>query len=308
MSDIAASAPPSGEKVLTTTGKGLGQEFRKAPPLWKIALKREKLAVGALVIVLLIVLVAAIAPVLPLAPPNETDLTARLLPPMQDGHILGTDQLGRDLLSRLVWGGRVSILVGVVAALIASVGGVLIGGLAGYFGGTIDHVAMRVIDIMLAFPYVLLAIALVAALGPGLLNAMIAIAVVNISFYARNVRGAVLTLRDQAYIEAAKAAGANHATILARHILPNIVAPLLVLTSMNIGWMITETAGLSFLGLGAQPPQADWGSMLADGRQFITVAYHVATIPGLAILLLVVALNLIGDSLRDLLDPRLRGR
>lgn len=308
MSEIAGRVVPQGRRISSSASQGLIRDVRKTPSLWQIALKREKLAVGALVTVILIVLVAAAAPLLPLAPPNATDLTARLLPPMEDGHLLGTDQLGRDILSRLIWGGRVSILVGVVAALIASVGGVLIGGLAGYFGGTVDHVAMRLIDIMLAFPYVLLAIALVAALGPGLLNAMVAIAVVNISFYARNVRGAVLTLRDQAYIEAARAAGATHLTILTRHVLPNIAAPLLVLTSMNIGWMITETAGLSFLGLGAQPPQADWGSMLADGRQFITVAYHVATIPGLAILLLVVALNVIGDSLRDLLDPRLKGR
>lgn len=273
-----------------------------------MVLRQDPLMVLATIVVLMIVVIAVAAPLLPIAPPNETDLGNRLRQPFQDGHLLGTDHLGRDLLSRLVWGGRVSLLVGVVATLIASTGGVIVGGVSGYFGGTVDNVAMRIIDIMLAFPYVLLAIALVAALGPGLLNAMIAISVVNISFYARNVRGTVLTLRDQTYVEAAKAAGASHLSILARHILPNILAPLLVLTSMNVGWMITETAGLSFLGLGAQPPQADWGSMLADGRDFITVAFHVTTIPGLAILVLVVSLNVIGDSLRDWFDPRLKSR
>lgn len=308
MSDTAEHTLTQGAAPARPKRPAWGQEVRTRPSVWRTALKRDPLAVGALVVVVLIALLVLAAPMLPITPPNATDLGARLAPPFEGEHILGTDHLGRDMLSRLIWGGRVSLLVGVVAALIASTGGVLIGGIAGYFGGTVDHIAMRIIDIMLAFPYVLLAIALVAALGPGLFNAMIAIAVVNISFYARNVRGTVLTLRDQAYVEAARAAGATHVTILARHILPNIVAPLLVLTSMNIGWMITETAGLSFLGLGAQPPQADWGSMLADGRQFITVAYHVATIPGIAILLLVLALNIIGDSLRDLLDPRLRGR
>ena len=186
--------------------------------------------------------------------------------------------------------------------------GSLIGLTAGYFGGAVDNVIMRLIDIMLAFPYILLAIALVAALGPGLTNAMIAIAIANVSFYARNVRGNVLALRNQPFVEAARSAGAPHGWILARHILPNTFASILILLSLNIGWMITETAGLSFLGLGAQPPTADWGSMLADGRQFITVNYHLTLIPGIMILILVLALNVLGDSLRDALDPRLRNR
>lgn len=293
--------PASTTKTLAAT--------RKAPPnLWQRAVKQERMSVIALFVVLLIIMIALLAPVLPLDPPNETDLAARLLPPRSPDNVLGTDQLGRDILSRLVWGGRVSLLVGAAAAVIASIGGLIIGGSAGYFRGVTDNILMRIIDILLAFPYVLLAIALVAALGPGLFNAMIAVGIVNISFFSRNVRGAVLTLRDQAYVEASFASGASHFHILMKHILPNIVAPMLVLISMNVGWMITETAGLSFLGLGAQPPQADWGSMLADGRQFITVSPHVATIPGIAILILVMCLNLIGDSLRDLLDPRLRGR
>ncbi|HEX5500676.1 MAG TPA: ABC transporter permease, partial [Thermomicrobiales bacterium] len=193
-------------------------------------------------------------------------------------------------------------------ALIASTAGAVTGIVGGYLGGKVDHLMMRLIDVILAFPYVLLAIALVAALGPGLFNAMIAVAVVNVAFYARNIRGSVLALRNQGFVDAARALGAPGHHILLRHILPNVVAPILVLISMNVGWMITETAGLSFLGLGAQPPQADWGSMLADGRQFITVAYHVATIPGLAILILVLTFNIIGDGMRDLFDPRMRSR
>jgi peptide/nickel transport system permease protein len=271
-------------------------------------LRRDRFAVVASAVILVIVGMALLAPVLPLASPTQTNFGNRLLPLFSPDHPLGTDQLGRDVLSRIVWGARVSLVVGALAAVIASVAGSFIGLIAGYFGGNADTLIMRLIDIMLAFPYILLAIALVAALGPGLTNAMIAIAVANISFYARNVRGNVLVLRNQPFVEASRAAGASHPWILARHVLPNTVAPILVMVSMNIGWMITETAGLSFLGLGAQPPTADWGSMLADGRQFITVRIHLATIPGIMILILVLSLNILGDSLRDALDPRLRNR
>jgi peptide/nickel transport system permease protein len=263
---------------------------------------------AACFVILAIVALAIAAPILPLQDPIKPIFGQRLSAPLQAGHLLGTDGLGRDLLSRLIWGARVSLAVGLFSAFIACVLGSLIGLLAGFLGGVADAVLMRVIDIMLAFPYVLLAIALVAALGPGLINAMIAIAVVNVSFYARNIRGNVLSVRGQAYIDAARASGASQIRILRQHVFPNVVPALLVLLSLNVGWMITETAGLSFLGLGAQPPLADWGSMLGDGRQFITVAYHVSTIPGLAIMALVLALNTLGDTLRDLLDPRIRGR
>jgi peptide/nickel transport system permease protein len=260
---------------------------------------------GAL-IVFVIVLGALLAPVLPLGDPNRTQPGRRLAPPLSPGLLLGSDHLGRDLLSRIVWGSRISLSVGVLATLLAMIAGTSVGLVAGYFGGLVDHVVMRAIDLVMAFPYILLAIALVAALGPGLLNAMMAVAVVNVSFYARGIRGAVLTLRGQEFVEAAKAAGATDGRILRLHVLPGIAAPLLVFASMNVGMMIVETAGLSFIGLGAQPPTADWGTMLADGRQFITVAAHVAAVPGLAIFLLVLGLNLVGDGLRDGLDPRRR--
>ena len=268
-------------------------------------LGNQSVLIGALV-VSVIVAAAILAPVLPLADPNRTQPGRRLVAPLSAGLLLGSDHLGRDLLSRIVWGSRISLTVGVLATGLAMVAGTTVGLVAGYFGGLVDQVVMRAIDLVMAFPYILLAIALVAALGPGLFNAMMAVAVVNVSFYARGIRGAVLTLREQEFVEAARAAGATDGRILRQHVLPGIVAPLMVFASMNVGMMIVETAGLSFIGLGAQPPTADWGTMLADGRQFITVAAHVAAVPGLAIFLLVLGLNLMGDGLRDALDPRRR--
>ena len=249
---------------------------------------------------------AVLAPALPLPDPNRTQPSRRLAPPLTPGYPLGSDHLGRDLLSRVIWGARVSLTVGVLATLLAMVAGTAVGLVTGFYGGVTDNLMMRGIDLVMAFPYILLAMLLVAALGPGLVNAMIAVAVVNVSFYARGVRAAVLLLREQEFVEAARAVGSTEWRVLGRHILPGIVGPILVFVSMNIGVMITESAGLSFIGLGAQPPTADWGTMLADGRQFITVAAHVAAIPGSAIFILVLGCNLLGDGLRDALDPRLR--
>jgi peptide/nickel transport system permease protein len=259
-----------------------------------------------MVIVLGVALLALFAPLLPLADPNRTQPSRRLAPPLTAGYPLGSDHLGRDLLSRVIWGARVSLAVGVLATLLAMAAGTAVGLITGFYGGVTDNIVMRGIDLIMAFPYILLAMLLVAALGPGLVNAMIAVALVNVSFYARGVRSAVLLLREQDFVEAARAVGSTEARILRRHVLPGIAGSILVFVSMNIGVMITESAGLSFIGLGAQPPTADWGTMLADGRQFITVAAHVAAIPGLAIFVLVLGCNLVGDGLRDALDPRLR--
>jgi peptide/nickel transport system permease protein len=267
--------------------------------------RRRRRAVGA-VIVITVALMATLAPALPLPDPNRTQPSRRLVPPLTPGYPLGSDHLGRDLLSRVIWGARVSLTVGGLATLLAVLAGTALGLVTGFYGGMTDNIVMRGVDLIMAFPYILLAMLLVAALGPGLVNAMIAVAVVNVSFYARGVRAAVLLLREQEFVEAARAVGSTEGRILGRHLLPGIVGPILVFVSMNIGVMITESAGLSFIGLGAQPPTADWGTMLADGRQFITVAAHVAAVPGLAIFLLVLGCNLVGDGLRDALDPRLR--
>jgi len=277
-----------------------------APPAGRARwgwVRRHPLVAVGLVLIALVIAAALLAPVLPLKDPNVTAPAKRLSAPGVNGFLLGSDQLGRDLLSRLVWGARVSISVAAIAAAGALVVGGAIGLVAGFYGGVVDNVAMRAIDMLMAFPYVLLAIALVAALGPGLTNAMIAISVVNVSFYARGVRAATLVARRMTYIEAARAAGASDVRILLREVVPNILPPLLVFASLNVGWMVVETAGLSFIGLGAQPPTADWGTMLADGRQFMMVSPHVAAVPGVAILVLVLGFNLVGDGVRDMLDP-----
>jgi peptide/nickel transport system permease protein len=265
------------------------------------------LAFFGLLLVAALVALALAAPLLPLADPHATELSLRMLPAGSPGHPLGTDQLGRDLLSRLVWGARTSLAIGVFAVLIAALLGTLMGLVAGYVRGWLDTLLMRGIDVLLAFPYLLLALAIVAALGPGLRNAMIAIAVVNVPFFARTVRGTVLGLAERDFVDAARLSGAGRARILFGELLPNVLPVVVIMMSTNLGWMILETAGLSFLGLGAQPPAADLGSMLGTGREFLTTVPRVAVLPGVVILVLVVGINLVGDGLRDLLDPRLKG-
>ena len=259
-----------------------------------------------LAVLVAIVAIVLLAPVLPLADPNVAAVAQRLHPPFTPGHVLGTDQLGRDMLSRLIWGTRVSLAVGIAAAFAAALVGSTIGLLAAFYGRLADMLLMRGIDILMAFPYLLLALAIVAALGPGLLNAMIAIIVVNIPFFARTVRGATLSLVNADFMAAARLSGRSDLGIMLAELFPNVLPTIVITISTTVGWMILETAGLSFLGLGAQPPQADLGGMLGDGRNLIQVAPHVATIPGLVILLLAIGINLVGDGIRDVLDPRLK--
>lgn len=266
----------------------------------------NRLATVGLFIVLLVVLISALAPLLPLQNPNATLLANRLRPPGTEGHILGTDELGRDILSRLIWGTRISLAVGVSATAIAALIGSLIGIFAAFYGGRLDNVLMRGIDMIMAFPYILLALAIVAVLGAGLFNALIAISIVNIPFFARNVRGATVSLVRLEYVDAARLSGKNDMEILFGELLPNVLPVIFITISTTVGWMILETAGLSFLGLGAQPPTADLGSMLGEGRTSILIAPHVATLPGLVILVIVIGINLLGDGLRDVLDPYLR--
>jgi peptide/nickel transport system permease protein len=228
-----------------------------------------------------------------------------LTPPFTvPGRVLGTDEVGRDMLSRLVWGARISLLMGIASAIGALIVGGILGLVAGYLGGATDQIVMRCMDVLMAFPFILLAIALVAALGPGLLNAMLAITVVGVPYYARLVRASALVVREQDYVLAARTLGASSSIILRRHLFPNILGPLIVLFTLDVGAKIIATASLSFLGLGAQPPTADWGNMLATGRQYLATAWWAATEPGLAIFVVVLGCNLLGDGLRDVLDPR----
>ncbi|CCQ98665.1 putative peptide transporter permease subunit: membrane component of ABC superfamily [[Clostridium] ultunense Esp] len=280
---------------------------KKHPGPWALAwkkLKKDKAAVFGGIILLVIIALSLLAPILPLQDPEATNLGKRLLPPGAEGHLLGTDQLGRDLLSRLIWGGRVSVTVGFLAVFIAMAIGTLLGLLAGYFQKFFDSLIMRTMDILMAFPYVLLAIAIIAALGPGLMNTMIAVSLVGIPYYARIVRGSTLSFREMEFVLAERAMGAGHGHIILYHILPNCLPPLIVAASLDVGWMILAASGMSFLGLGAQPPMAEWGVMLSEGRKFIRVAPHVSVLPGMAIFLVVLALNLVGDGLRDALDPK----
>ena len=265
---------------------------------------RNQLALLALIVLASVVLAACLAPYLPLADPDAVDTVQRLKPPLTPGHLLGTDEFGRDLLSRLVWGARVSLLAGAATAAAAMLIGVLLGVLSGYYSGWPETVIMRLTDILMAFPYILLAIAIVAGLGPGLRNAMIAIAIVGFPIYTRLVRSIVLSVRGREFVEAARALGSTDRLILVRHVVPQLLSPVIVAFSLDVGAKILATAGLSFLGLGTQPPTADWGSMLATGRQFVILSPHVVLLPGLAIFVIVLALNLVGDALRDFLDPR----
>ncbi|MCF1504700.1 dipeptide/oligopeptide/nickel ABC transporter permease/ATP-binding protein [Afifella sp. H1R] len=275
------------------------------PASWRL-LANNRLAALGLVLLSLVVLVALAAPLLPLAPPDATAPAERLQRPLAEGHLLGTDHLGRDILSRLVWGTRISLAVGISASLIAAFFGSLIGLVAGYAGGRTDHLMMRGIDMLMAFPYILLALAIVAVLGPGLLNALYAIAVVNIPFFARNIRGITLGLARRDFVEAAKLSGKGPIRVVATEIFPNVLPTIVIALSTTVGWMILETAGLSFLGLGAQPPQADLGSMLGEGRKLLFTAPYVSIIPGVMIFIIVMSINLLGDGIRDVLDPRLR--
>ncbi len=295
MTDIAAPVPTD----------DAGAPIAKRPSAWQL-LRRNTLALAGLIIVASLTLIALAAPILPLADPNATDPANRLLPPFSDGALLGTDQLGRDMLSRLVWGTQVSLAVGVAATLVATLIGSAIGLVAAFFGRIVDQTLMRGIDMLMAFPYLLLALAIVAALGPGLMNALLAIAIVNIPFFARSVRGATLNLVGREFIEAARLSGFSNARIILSELLPNVLPIIIITMSTTVGWMILETAGLSFLGLGAQPPQADLGSMLGDGRNLIIRSPHVSIVPGVLILVLVIGINLLGDGLRDVLDPRLK--
>ena len=272
---------------------------------------RNKTAVAGLIIVAGFVCAAFLAPVLSPHDPVETSLYDQLKPPVwADGgakkNILGTDDLGRDILSRIIYGARVSLIVAVVSVGLAFVLGTFLGSISGYYKGSLDNVIMRIMDIILAFPYLLLAIVVVAYLGPSLQNAMMAIGITYVPRFARIVRGSVLEECEKDYVMAAKAVGARDWRIIFIAILPNCLGPLIVQTTLSFASAILDAAALSFLGLGAQPPTPEWGAMIARSRALILRASWVMTFPGIAILLAVLGFNLLGDGLRDALDPRLR--
>jgi len=273
----------------------------------------SRLAIAGVLIIAVLAALALAAPLLASEHPDENGVWRTINIAQKERspsleHPLGTDQLGRDMFSRMLYGARVSLTIGIVSVSLAIITGTLLGAVAGYFGGAVDMIVMRVMDIMLAFPSILLALAIVVLIGNGLLNVMLAVGIISVPTYARIVRSGVLSVVGREYVTASRALGAGDAHILFRHVLPNALPPLIVAGSLGIGAAILDAAGLGFLGLGAQPPLAEWGLMLSDTRQKLFTAPWLVAFPGIAIMLTVLGFNLMGDGLRDVLDPRLRGR
>lgn len=286
-------------------------EPRHNGPSTKSIRRRKRPPVFVLVPMLLLltfVLIGLLGPWISPYEYSEQNLKIRFLPPMSDGHILGTDHLGRDILSGLIGGARITLLIGFVVLIFGVIIGVGVGVVSGYLGGRIDSVIMRLIDIWLAFPFLILAIALVSALGGGLDKLILALVMVAWVTFARPIRGEALSLRERDYVLAARAQGVSRTQIIVKHLLPNLLPTILVLSSLELGVIILMEASLSFLGLGVAGDQATWGGMLADGRAYLSAAWWLATIPGLAIFALVMSVNIIGEWLRDVLDPRSESR
>jgi peptide/nickel transport system permease protein len=280
---------------------------------WRKILRKlieNKSAVFGLIMVLGVIFSAVFAPVISPHDPILQDVEKRLIPPVgQEGadadYLLGTDHLGRDIVSRLIYGARISIVVSVSAVALSAVLGTLIGLFSGFYGGKVDNIFMRIADVQLAFPFILLAIAIIAVLGPDLQNIIITMAITGWVIYARVVRAEVLSLREKEFITSVKALGGSNGRIIFRHLFPNVVPPIIVIVTLEMARMIIMEAALSFLGLGIQPPTPTWGGMLADGRVYLVTSWWLATFPGLVIMLVVLGINLLGNWLRDMLDPRL---
>ena len=268
-------------------------------------MKRNKLAMVGLVIIIFLILIAIFADQIAPYSYAEQDLKNQFQLPSAK-HWFGTDDLGRDIFSRVVYGSRVSLKVGFISVSISLILGVTLGALTGYYGGKVDILLMRVIDILQAVPDTLLAIAIMAALGPGLTNLMMAVGIASIPSYARLVRSSVLSIRDMEFIEAAKANGSSDFRIIFKHIIPNCMAPIIVQATLGVAYAIINAAGLSFIGLGLEPPTPEWGAMLSGGRAYIRDYVHMTLFPGLAIVTTIFALNVLGDGLRDALDPKLK--
>lgn len=267
-------------------------------------LLKNKLAVAGLIIVILQILMAIFAPLITIHDPIKQNLASSELPVFSEGHWLGTDNYGRDVWSRIVFGARISLVVGSVAVALGLIGGVLLGMLAGYYP-KLDAVIMRIVDLLFSFPGILLAMLIIAILGTSLINVAIAISIWSIPTCARIVRGSVLSIKEKEYIMAMRSMGASDLRIMARHILPNATAPIIVFATMRMATAILSTAALSYLGLGAQPPTPEWGAMISQGQDFMWSSPHLTIVPGIAIMLTVFAFNVLGDGLRDALDPNM---
>lgn len=297
----------AGTVVEVGAGRRARLEEARARPRWAWLrdLTRNPLTLSGMVVVAGLVVAALFAPLLAPGDPTGFALTQRFEPPGRV-FLLGTDDYGRDILSRLMWGARTSLQIGLVVVLVAGSVGFLLGSLSGFVRGPFDHVLMRVMDVVLAFPPLVLALAVASFLGPDLRNAMIAIAIVYLPKYVRLARGEALALRESLFVLAARSSGVPPARIVLRHVMPNSLAPMLVVATLDLGQVILVAASLGFLGLGAQPPTPEWGAMVADGQKYLLESPWLATFPGLTIVLAVVAFSVFGDGLRDVLDPRLR--
>lgn len=298
------TAPPT-PPAAPPTKRGTGRTQRtRLQETWR-RFRKNKWAMSGMVLLLFLAVVAIGADIVAPEGMDEQQLTRRFVAPSA-GTLLGTDHLGRDILSRIIHGSRLSLSIGFITTSIGLLIGGGLGAIAGYYGGSRDQVIMRIMDVILAVPGFIFAVALVTALGPNLTNLMVAVGVNSIPYFARIIRSSVMSVKENEYIEAARALGCSDAWIILRHVIPNSFAPILVQATLRIGDTIIIAAGLSFLGLGAQPPLPEWGAMLSSGRQYLRDAWWMATFPGIAIMFTVLAFNLVGDGLRDALDPRLK--
>lgn len=298
----------TGKKAERGAANQLAWREVAAEGLWQIAwrqLRHNVTGMAGLIGLLLIALMTVTAPWISPYEPTEMDFQSVKQPP-GSAHLFGTDDLGRDVLSRVMWGGRESIRVGFIAISLAMAGGVLVGTISGYYGGLLDSVTQRIVEVFMAFPTILLLLSIVAVLGPGLTTVLIAIGISLIPAYSRIVRGSVLAAKNYEYVTAARLVGATNGRIMIRHILPNVLSLVIIYGTLGLGSSILLTAGLSYIGLGAQPPSPEWGSMLLYGRNLIRTAWWMSVFPGLAIFVVVLCINLLGDGLRDALDPKLR--
>lgn len=295
--ETARSGLAHAEPPLRTGRRPAGDTVRR--------LARHRSAIAGGLLFTLIAVIVVLAPALSVYSPIKANQRMPLQSPSA-AHLMGTDRFGRDIFARVLWGGRLSLSVGVVSVGIAALSGVTLGLVAGYYGRRVDTVIMRAVDLLLAFPSILLALAIIATLGSSLTNLMIAVGVAGIPDYVRITRGAVLSLREREFVLAARVVGCRDRAIIFRHILPNVMAPVTVLATLGVASAIITGSALSFLGLGIRPPTPEWGNMLAEGREFLQAAWWVAFFPGFAIMLAVLSINLLGDGLRDVLDPRLR--